>query len=147
MGLEPSVSFCLLRFYRNHDTGRIKAFCADAVLAPCGGRHTSEVFRLAYQIASSVIIHLLPSLAPLGYGFTVPLRQSCPQLWLPWEGIYARPLPVLFYVLDGSSLARCCGWVENRTLQGVSLALSQAIVQTSIFAPFPPIFNLSSQTS
>jgi len=27
-----------------------------------------------HQIAYSVIIHLLPSLAPLGYGFSVPLH-------------------------------------------------------------------------
>lgn len=56
-----------------------------------------------HQIASSIIIHLLPSLAPLGYGFSVPLhglsigcgyrRKAC-----------ARPLPIFFYTVYGYSL-------------------------------------------
>ena len=48
-----------------------------------------------HQIASSVIIHLLPSLAPLGYGFSVPLHGlsiGCGYL----RKALSRPLPIFF---------------------------------------------------
>ena len=57
-----------------------------------------------HQIASSVIIHLLPSLAPLGYGFSVPLHGLSIGCGYRRKA-FARPLPIFFQLLDGSSLA------------------------------------------
>lgn len=60
----------------------------------------------ACQIASAVIIHLSPSLAPIGYGYTMPLHGLSFGCGYISGRLSPGRSPSIFYVVYGSQLRR-----------------------------------------
>ena len=106
MGLAPSsraaVSVPCGFAARTATSGRITVFLCCC----CPGLTWGSPRIFACQIASAVIIHLSPSLAPIGYGYTMPLRGLSFGCGYISGRLLPGRSPSIFYVVYGSQLRR-----------------------------------------